>query len=64
MELPYPGEIHQRAQEQDQQQVGDDAHTFAVHGEPNGSSDFMAAVEERLGWEASVPGDGAEHAVG
>ena len=39
-------------------------HTFAVHGEPNGSNDFVAAVEERLGWGASVPGDGATHAIG
>jgi metallo-beta-lactamase family protein len=39
-------------------------HTFAVHGEANGSDEFAAAVEERLGWEASVPRDGAEHPIG
>jgi metallo-beta-lactamase family protein len=39
-------------------------HTFAVHGEPTGSDDFVAAVEEHLGWEASVPADGSVHAIG
>ena len=33
--------------------------TFAVHGEASASADFVDAVREHLGWDASVAVDGA-----
>lgn len=38
-------------------------HTFAVHGESNASDDLVSVIEERLGWRASVPADGAVHPI-